>query len=1041
MLRPILNTIVGIAVVVSLSIASETIAADAAPTVVECRWTDEPIVIDGRDDEAAWRSAAVIDDFRVPGPAGGKPKTATKAKLLWDREYLYFFAEMEDHDLFADITEHNGRLWMNDVFELFLKPADDKPGYYEFEVNPAGATLELYFPSRDSGGYERFKDKTKIQLKAAVKLRGTLNRHDGKGEGWSVEGRIRWRDFAPTAGRPNIDEVWKFAFCRGDITIGSPGKEPGKQARNELSSNAPLTKPSFHEYEDYVPLRFVGPDAMNSAAAARRPRWTNSHVIGSPDPPPPFVIARVFPKLKVKQPLYLLEEPGTKKLLLLHHLGDGSGPSELLRFESDANVDSAETLLHLDWLIYGMALHPDFVHNGYLYLISNGPVDAANKQNRISRFTIDRKSHAIDPKSELVILEWESNGHNGGDLAFGPDGFLYHAAGDGTSDSDTNLRGQDITHLTSAMIRIDVDHPADGKPYSVPKDNPFLDSPGARPEIWAYGFRNPWRLAFDRVTGALWVGQNGQDTWEQVYRVRKGENYGWSIYEGSHPFYLNRKRGPTPITFPTVEHPHSEMRSVTGGVVYRGDKLPELRGAFIYGDYSTGRIWGVKHDGQKVTWHKELARTTLQITGFRETTAGDLLVIDHGGGFYRLDQAPLAADTPPFPKTLSATGLFLSTRDNRPDPALIPYDVNAPLWSDGAAKERFIALPGDGTISAVPLHGWDFPEGTVLVKTFSLDMTAGDSASCQRIETRLLTKQLGQWVGYSYRWADDQSDAALVGAAGEDVPLAIADPAAPGGKRTQTWHYPSRTECMVCHTRASNFVLGLTVPQLNRGLSPFAAGTIAAMVAEQKGTVPLAPPKQNQLEYLERLGILQFNYVDYAREALAHHWPLESHDSLPSSASSDPQREVQPSSLLPFDPKHLPRLADPYDAMADLDLRARSYLHANCAICHVESGGGNAQMNLEYDARPADCKLFDERPQHEAFGLPNARLVAAGHPESSILLHRLTIRGQGQMPPLATSRVDERAVEMLATWIAEMGHQRGPRNQEPSAHDSSRVKQ
>jgi hypothetical protein len=193
-------------------------------------------------------------------------------------------------------------------------------------------------------------------------------------------------------------------------------------------------------------------------------------------------------------------------------------------------------------------------------------------------------------------------------------------------------------------------------------------------------------------------------------------------------------------------------------------------------------------------------------------------------------------------------------------------------------------------------------------------------------------------------------------------------------------------------------VLGLTVVQLN---------------------------KDDQLKRLERLGVLRLNYMDYAREALAHHWPIESHDSLSSSHSSESQREGPPSSLLPFNPDHLPRLVDPYDTKAELNLRARSYLHANCAICHVESGGGNAQMNLEYDARPSDCKLFDERPQHEAFGLPNARLIALGLPESSILLHRLATRGQGQMPPLATSRVDERAIEMFKEWIAEMRMQSG----------------
>jgi hypothetical protein len=232
-------------------------AAESTPTVVECRWTNQPMTIDGLEDEPDWKHAMVIDNFFVPGK-GGKPKTTTKARLLWDREYLYFFAEMEDHDLFADITEHNGRLWQNDVFELFLKPADNKPGYYEFEVNPAGATLELFFPARDAGGYDRFKDKTKIDFKSAVRLRGRLNRHDGKDQGWSVEGRIRWQDFVATGGRPNVGETWKFAFCRGDITIG-----PDKAQSKELSSNAPLSKPSFHAYEEYVPLMFIGPAAKS----------------------------------------------------------------------------------------------------------------------------------------------------------------------------------------------------------------------------------------------------------------------------------------------------------------------------------------------------------------------------------------------------------------------------------------------------------------------------------------------------------------------------------------------------------------------------------------------------------------------------------------------------------------------------------------------------------------------------------------------------------------------------------------------------------
>ncbi len=177
-------------------------------------------------------------------------------------------------------------------------------------------------------------------------------------------------------------------------------------------------------------------------------------------------------------------------------------------------------------------------------------------------------------ETQTAIIEWESNGHNGGEMAFGPDGMLYISSGDGTSDSDTDNTGQDIRDLTSGIVRIDVEHPADGKQYRIPDDNPFLTIPDARGELWAYGFRNPWRLCFDGRTGDLWVGDIGQDIWEMVHVVQRGGNYGWSVMEGSHPFHPLRQPGPTPISPPTIEHHHSESRSITGGLVYYGPQLP-----------------------------------------------------------------------------------------------------------------------------------------------------------------------------------------------------------------------------------------------------------------------------------------------------------------------------------------------------------------------------------------------------------------------------------------------------------------------------------
>ncbi len=255
-------------------------------------------------------------------------------------------------------------------------------------------------------------------------------------------------------------------------------------------------------------------------------------------------------------------------------------------------------LLQIDGLAVGLAFHPDYERNGYVYIGLSGPSKVHGKATQVVRYTVDRRPpHRIDPDSKQVIIEWASNGHDGGDLAFGNDGFLYVSSGDGSSGSDANVTGQTLDDLLAAVLRIDVDHPDPGRNYSVPSDNPFVNRPGARPELWAYGLRNPWRLSFDRESGQLWVGQNGQDLWEQVYLIKKGGNYGWSLTEGSHVFLAERKAGPDPILPPTAEHPHSEARSLTGGRVYRGTRLPDLVGAYVYGDWSTGRVWGVKHDG------------------------------------------------------------------------------------------------------------------------------------------------------------------------------------------------------------------------------------------------------------------------------------------------------------------------------------------------------------------------------------------------------------------------------------------------------------
>ncbi|MGE3819869.1 MAG: PQQ-dependent sugar dehydrogenase [Isosphaeraceae bacterium] len=717
-----------------------------------------------------------------------------------------------------------------------------------------------------------------------------------------------------------------------------------------------------------IPLSVsLGADDGVPHGLEKRIPWNDSRVAGSPDPMPPYKVVKAFPDLKVKQPLALRPEPGTNRLFILQHLGTWAGPSRLLTTNDDQKANSTEELLELDGLAIGFTFHPDYEKNGYVYVGMNGPMRGRPKTTQVVRYTVDRKPpHGIDPASKLLIIEWKSNGHDGGDLDFGNDGYLYVSSGDGSSDSDGHLTGQTIDDLLAAVLRIDVDHPDPGKNYSVPKDNPFVDRPNARPELWAYGLRNPWRLSYDRISGQLWVGQNGQDTWEQVYLIQKGGNYGWSLTEGSHVFYAQRQAGPDPILPPTAEHNHSEFRSLTGGRVYRGTSAPDLVGAYVYGDWSTGRVWGVKHDGSKVVWNKELVDTPFNVTGFGYDHAEEMYVIDHVSGFYKLVPTT-EADRPtrPFPTRLSDSGLFSSVADHTPHAAAIPFDVNTPQWADGATMERFASFPGMERILQKPQlnagGAWTLPEGSVTIQTLSLDVMGEDGKpSRRRVETRLMLRQQGEWQGYSYKWNDEQTDATLVQGSGDAEFHEVPDPTAPGARRELAWRFPSRTECMVCHSRASGFVLGFSPLQLDRD-------------HDFNGVV------DNQLRAYEHIGLFEGKL---------------------------PQRS-----------EGRQRLVNPYDEKAPVDARVRSYLHVNCSICHVPEGGGNAKMDLAFGSSLSRMRVVDVPPVHATFDLPDARLIAAGAPERSVLLHRMSIRGTNQMPPLVSTEVDRQTVKLIADWI------------------------
>ncbi len=717
------------------------------------------------------------------------------------------------------------------------------------------------------------------------------------------------------------------------------------------------------------PARATDQDSEPAVGLDHRVAWTTSRVVGAPEPAPPYKTEPIFEHLTIKQPLTFEAEPGTNDYLIIQHFGSWAPPAMILRISDDPDVRAPQSVLSLEGIAYGLDFHPNYLENGYVFVgmnVKNGDTNVT----RVSRYTMDRRTGLLMPHTEKRIIQWESNGHNGGDLAFGKDGTLFISSGDGTSDSDTNLRGQDMTHLTSKILRIDVDHPDPGRAYSVPSDNPFVGQDGVRPETWAYGLRNPWRLIYDAPTDQLWTGVNGQDLFEFAILVEKGANYGWSITEGSQPFQLQRKRGPTSIVPPTVEHSHAEARSLTGGLVYHGDTLPDLEGAYVYGDWSTGKIWAVKVvDGRKV-WHEEIADTPFNITGFGQTRQGDLVVIDHTTGtFHRLvkrTEQERIGRSQHFPRRLSQTGLYLSVADRQVHPGLVPYQPNSQLWSDGAIKSRYIAIPDHGTITfSEGWQGWNFPDGSVLVKEFRLDLADQGEAP---IETRIMLQEQGEWVGYTYQWNAARTDAVLVESAGKDTTFLVNDPDEPSGVREQTWHYPSRAECMVCHSRAANFTLGLTSLQLNGEFDYRGHGGRPA----------------NQLRTLEHIGMFA--------------------EALPKS------------------PEEMDHLVDPRDESADLELRVRSYLQSNCANCHASAGGGNALMELTFPTPRDKMRVVDIVPQHNTLGIAEARLIAPGDPDRSVLYQRISRRGENQMPPLATSIVDPTATRIVRDWILQLGH-------------------
>ncbi len=362
---------------------------------------------------------------------------------------------------------------------------------------------------------------------------------------------------------------------------------------------------------------------------------------------------RAFPRLVFRRPVFLT------------HAGDGTGRLFVIEqdgrirvFENRYNVETAGVFLNLRKVVrrrhneeglLGLAFHPDYATNGRLYVCYSA---SDPRRDVLSEFTVDSEDpDKADRASERVIMEIPQpyGNHNGATVLFGPDGYLYLSFGDGGAANDPLGSGQDLSTLLGTILRIDVDRRDGKQPYAIPKDNPFVNRAGARPEIWAYGLRNPWRMAFDPVTGQLWAGDVGQNKWEEIDLIERGGNYGWNIREGAHSFKDAEPPNQDPLIDPVIEYPQRAGReiiglSVTGGHVYRGSATPALYGAYVYGDYVTGRIWALRYDDGRVIMHREVytPKPVIYIASFGEDEAGELYICGfdsadgRGGGTGRI---------------------------------------------------------------------------------------------------------------------------------------------------------------------------------------------------------------------------------------------------------------------------------------------------------------------------------------------------------------------------------------------------------------------
>ena len=634
----------------------------------------------------------------------------------------------------------------------------------------------------------------------------------------------------------------------------------------------------------------------------------------------------------------------------------------------------------------GLAFHPGYASNRLFfvyYTLQTSTADGSGFHDRLARFQTSptNPNLALSGSEVPLITQYDqADNHNAGDLHFGPDGYLYVSLGDEGGGNGEYGNSRTITRdFFAGILRIDVDkrpgnlapnpHPASSSNYSVPSDNPFVGATSfngspvnpadVRTEFWAAGMRNPWRFSFDPVNGRLFCGDVGESLREELNVIVKGGDYGWNYREGTLIGQGNPAPGVTLIP-PILEYAQGsesyEGTSVVGGVVYRGQRIPELRGSYIFGDYGSGNIWSLQYDGTNVTFWRRIAGVVGVVSFGQDPSNGDILLSQPW--YAPIQRLVRTSSNGALPARLSATGAFQNLATLTPHPGIVDYDINTPFWSDNAKKRRWFSVPElSKTIDFSADGNWTFPTRTVWVKHFDLELTNGVPSSSRRLETRFLVKSASGIYGLTYKWNAAQTDATLVGEDGADESISIRDGAT---VRTQVWRYPSRSECLACHSGVGGFAAGFNTHQLNRSRD------------DGDGT-PV-----NQISWLSGMGYFTT--------------PVSSTNGLLAYAHAT-------------------------NTAATVDHRVRSYLGANCSSCHQPGGTGQGYWDARLHIPWAQAGLING-PLGSYLGNGANRVIRPGDVGRSMLHTRISALGPRHMPPLATSVLDTQSIALLAQWIS-----------------------